>query len=446
MRQINVTKFPLDPGPAAWNNLLPKSDPGVTLDDNITSDWLVIGAGFAGLAAVRRLSQLCPTDRIIVLEARSVAEGPAGRNSGFMIDLPHDLTSADYGGALDKDIMLTDDNRHAIQFAADMAADFDMGQDIFSQSGKINGAATIKGEKHNREYAAHLKTMGEDYQMLDAPDMKEVTGTTYYKSGLFTAGTAIIQPAAFVRSVSKGLKSNLVQIFENSPVTSLSRNGNWVAQTPSGSVTAPKIILAVNGHLNSFGFLPNRLIHVFTYASMTRALSSQESKLLGGRSVWGITPADPMGTTVRRINSSEGHRIVVRNRFTYDPSMEVTENRIKRVARDHDRAFQARFPMLSNISMQYRWGGRLCLSRNNVSVVRQLEDGLYSACCQNGLGTTRGTLSGLLAAELATETKSARLDRALSAPEPTKLLPQFLSKPGAATLLKWQELQAGAEL
>tara|TARA_B100000575_G_scaffold262051_1_gene236251 strand:- start:227 stop:517 length:291 start_codon:yes stop_codon:yes gene_type:complete len=96
--------------------------------------------------------------------------------------------------------------------------------------------------------------------------------------------------------------------------------------------------------------------------------------------------------------------------------------------------------------MQYRWGGRLCLSRNNVSVVRQLEDGLYSACCQNGLGTTRGTLSGLLAAELATETKSARLDRALSAPEPTKLLPQFLSKPGAATLLKWQELQAGAEL
>jgi len=126
--------------------------------------------------------------------------------------------------------------------------------------------------------------------------------------------------------------------------------------------------------------------------------------------------------------------------------MEVSDKRIKAVARDHDRAFRARFPMLANVSMQYRWGGRLCLSRNNVSVVKELEDGLYSACCQNGLGTTRGTLSGLLAAELATGTSSARLDRALASPNPTKLLPQFLSKPGAAAFLKWQEMKAGAEL
>ena len=446
MREIEVKKLPIDPGPAAWNDLLVKPEPALVLNEKINSDWLVIGAGFAGLAAARRLSQLCPTDRITILEASRVAEGPAGRNSGFMIDLPHDLTSADYGGALDQDIKLTDDNRHAIQFAADMANDFEMEADVFNQSGKINGAATAKGDKHNREYAAHLKAMGEDYQMLDATDMKAVTGTTYYQSGLFTAGTAMIQPAAFVRGISKGLKSSLIQIYENSPVKSLTRNSNWIANTPNGSVTAPKVILAVNGHLNSFGFLPNHLMHVFTYASMTRALSSQESRQLGGQSIWGITPADPMGTTIRRIRSSEGNRIVVRNRFTYDPSMEIPHERIKAVARDHDRAFQARFPMLAKVSMQYRWGGRLCLSRNNVSVVKELEDGLYSACCQNGLGTTRGTLSGLLAAELATGTNSARLDRALAAPNPTKLLPQFLSKPGAAAFFKWQEMKAGAEL
>ena len=446
MRKIEVNKLPIDPGPAAWNDLLVKPETALVLNEKINSDWLVIGAGFAGLAAARRLSQLCPTDRITILEASRVAEGPAGRNSGFMIDLPHDLTSADYGGALDQDIKLTDDNRHAIQFAADMANDFEMDSDVFNHSGKINGAATAKGDKHNREYAAHLKTMGEDYQMLDATDMKAITGTNYYQSGLFTAGTAMIQPAAFVRGISKGLKSNLIQIYENSPVKSLTQNGTWVANTPNGSVTAPKVILAVNGHLNSFGFLPNHFMHVFTYASMTRALSSQEITQLGGKSIWGITPADPMGTTIRRIRSSEGDRIVVRNRFTYNPSMEVSDKRIKTVARDHDRAFQARFPMLANVSMQYRWGGRLCLSRNNVSVVKELEDGLYSACCQNGLGTTRGTLSGLLAAELATGTTSPRLDRALATPNPTKLLPQFLSKPGAAAFLKWQEMKAGAEL
>jgi glycine/D-amino acid oxidase-like deaminating enzyme len=37
----------------------------------------------------------------VLLEAGRVAEGAAGRNSGFMIDLPHELTSEDYAGAGD---------------------------------------------------------------------------------------------------------------------------------------------------------------------------------------------------------------------------------------------------------------------------------------------------------------------------------------------------------
>ncbi|MEM7753852.1 MAG: FAD-binding oxidoreductase [Pseudomonadota bacterium] len=446
MSRIKVSKLPVDPGPAAWNCLLDTGPAAQVLDEDITADWLVIGAGFAGLAAARRLAQLCPTDRIVVLDARRVAEGPAGRNSGFMIDLPHDLSSSDYGGAPDKDKVLTADNRHAIAFAAEMAAEYELGDDVFAQSGKINGAATARGDAHNRDYAEHLATMGEPFEMLDAAAMKALTGTDYYQSGLFTAGTAMIQPAAFVRSVAAGLASNRVKIYENSAVTDLTRNGTWQARTSTGSVNAPKVILAVNGHLNSFGFKANRLMHVFTYASMTRPLTAQETTALGGQAVWGLTPADPMGSTVRRIAAPGGPRIIVRNRFTYDPSMEVSDTRIATVGQDHDRAFRARFPMLKGVEMQYCWGGRLCLSRNNVNVVQELEPDLYSACCQNGLGTTRGTLSGMLAAELATNTASGRLDRATASPEPVKLPPQFLTKTGANLYLKWQERQAGAEL
>ena len=446
MTRINVSKLPVDPGPAAWNSVLAPQAPAQTLDHDARSDWLVIGAGFAGLAAARRLAQLCPTDRIIVLEARRVAEGPAGRNSGFMIDLPHDLSSSDYGGALGADIDLTHDNRHAIAFAAQMATDFGLDDNVFSQCGKINGAATPKGDRHNREYAAHLAAMGEPFEMLDSQGMKSLTGTDYYRSGLFTAGTAVIQPAAFVRGVAKGLASNRVQIFENSPVTELARNGDWTARTPGGSVTAPKVILAVNGHLNSFGFLKNQLMHVFTYASMTRPLSDHQIERLGGELVWGLTPADPMGTTVRRIKTPQGNRIVVRNRFTFDPSLEVADQRIAAVAQDHDRAFSARFPVLSDVEMEFRWGGRLCLSRNNVSVVREVEQGLFSACCQNGLGTTRGTLSGLLAAELATQTPSKRLNRAMATPPPTKVPPAIIAQPAATAWLKWLERKAGAEM
>lgn len=447
---MQVTRLPRDPGPAGWNRLLPDAEPPTPLEGKVTADWLVIGAGFAGLAAAHRLSKRAPEDRIVVLDAVRVGDGPAGRNSGFMIDLPHDLTSDNYGGALDADLAQTEDNRRGIAHAREMAQEYGLGEEAFVESGKINGAATDKGMAHNTTFARHLEALSEPYEMYDAAQMRDITGTDYYQGGLFTPGTAMIQPAMFVRGIAAGLRSNRVSIHEMSPVTTLTRDGarigNWIATTPKGQVTAPRVIMAVNGHLNSFGYLPGRLMHVFTYASMTRALSPDEMARLGGQSLWGLTPADPMGTTVRRISGVGGDRIIIRNRFTFDPSLEVSAARIDRVARDHDRAFAARFPMLAGVSMDYRWGGRLCLSRNNVQVIGELDDGLYSACCQNGLGTAKGTLAGGLAAELALGETSLALDRALKADLPRRLPPEPFARVGANIILKVQERRAGREL
>ncbi len=443
---MKVVRLPKDPGPSAWNDILPKADAPRVLDDRLSADWLVIGGGFAGLSATRRLSQLHPQARIVLLEARRVGEGPAGRNSGFMIDLPHDLSSSDYGGEAESDRIQISMNRAGIDFAAAMASEFELGQEAFQRTGKINAAATSKGTQHNFEYAAHLARLGETSEILDAAKMREVTGTDYYESGLFTPGTAMIQPALYVRGVAAGLQSNRVSIFENSPVTSLDRNGAWVAETTKGTVSAPKVILAVNGHANSFGQFCGRLLHVFTYGSMTRALTTEEVRRLGGNDRWGATSADPMGTTVRRISGTGGDRIVVRNRFTCDPSMEVGEGRIKAVARDHDRAFKRRFPMLKDVAMEYRWGGRLCLSRNGVAAFGEVGPGLYSACCQNGLGTAKGTTLGMAAADLASGEKSWIVDRLLAEDAPVKLPPMPLTYLGANAVMRWGEFRAGREM
>ena len=441
-----VTRLPVDPGPAAWNCLLPDPGAAEVLGGAVTADWLVIGGGFAGLAAARRLAQLHPGDRIVVLEACRIAEGPAGRNSGFMIDLPHDLASGEYGGAVQADIAQTRGNRAAIGFARGMAEEFGLSREAFAVSGKVNAAATERGQRHNLDYAGHLAEMAEPHELLDAAQMRGMTGITYYQNGLFTPGTAMIQPALFVRGVARGVAAAGVTIIEHSPVLELVRRGDWVARTANGRVSAPRVILAVNGHANSFGYFQQRLMHVFTYASMTRALSADEIARLGGAPVWGVTPADPMGTTVRRISGSGGDRIVVRNRFTYDPSMQVSERRIARVARDHDRAFAARFPMLNGVAMQYRWGGRLCLSRNNVPAFGEVDDGLFSACCQNGLGTAKGTLSGMLAAEQASGHHSDLLDAVRAMAPPKKLPPTPLARLGATAVMRWGEFRAGREL
>ena len=444
---MEVSRFPCDPGPAAWNALLPEERPRPALKHSQAVDWLVIGAGFTGLSAARRLSELHSGDRIAVLDASCVAEGPAGRNSGFMIDVPHDLTSSDYSGNAEHNQREIRLNRAGIDYARDAKHAYGMSDEAFCISGKINGAITQKGLAHNRAYAQHLDQLTEPYELLDAASMQSITGSESYIDGLYSPGSAMIQPALFVRALASGIESDRLTVYENSPVVELTREeAQWKVRTPDSFVTAPRVILAVNGHLESFGFFKRSLMHVFTYGSMTCELSQSEVKALGGQSRWALTPADPLGTTVRRISGVGGDRIIIRNRATFDPTLKVSDKRIARVARDHDRSFHDRFPMLAKVKMQYRWGGRLCLSRNNVPVFGEIDKNLYAACCQNGLGTAKGMISGKLVAELASEAGSALLGDQQANVTPVKLPPAPVASLGANAYLRWGEYRAGKEL
>ncbi|MGB1011656.1 MAG: NAD(P)/FAD-dependent oxidoreductase [Thiolinea sp.] len=441
--------MPPDPGPAAWNAILPQRQPAPRLQGEKNADYLIVGAGFAGLAAARRLHQLQPEARIIMLEGREVAEGPAGRNSGFMIDLPHDLSSDDYAGdSADNDRRQTAMNRAAIRFAAEAAQEYDMPAEAFVVSGKINAAATEKGMQHNLGYVQHLAELGEEYRLLDAADMQALTGIDYYQGGVWTPGTAMLQPAQFVRGFAAGLQQQAgVELYEQSPVTGLTQQANhWLVQTPKGTVTAKKVILAVNGLVQQFGYFARRLMHVFTYGSMTRALTVEECRRLGGEAQWGFTPADPLGTTVRRISGVGGDRIIIRNRSSYDPKMAVSDGRMKSVAETHRRGFKARFPMLDGVEMEYCWGGRLCISLNGVFALGEVEEGVYAACCQNGLGTAKGTVAGIVAAEQAVGVTESLMPDYQPEDPPKKLMPEPFMWLGANGYMRWKEFRAGREL
>lgn len=444
--EFRARRLPLQPGPAAWNALLPPRPETERLTDDIQADIAVIGAGFAGLSAARRLSQLDASVRIVVLEAGRIAEGPAGRNSGFMIDLPHDLSSSYYAGqGSDDDAVQISLNRSAIAFATNAAAESGLSTDAFDPCGKVNAAATDAGHQHNIDYAAHLGQLGEDSTLLDAKSMRDLTGTDYYRSGLFTPGTVMIQPAAYVRGLAGVLGEN-VSVFERSPVNAMSREADiWVLRCGSAKITARKVILATNGHAESFGFFKRRLLHVFTYASMTEPLAPDVSKKLGGAERWAITPADPMGSTLRRISTTKGDRVIVRSRFTCNPTMRVGSGQMKSAGRNHDRGFSARFPMLTGVRMQYRWAGQLCMSWNGVPAFGEVEDGLYAACCQNGLGVARGTLSGMAAAELALGAGGELVDRLLEHAPPKPLPPEPLTWIGANLFMRWKEWASGRE-
>ena len=446
MTSFTTRRLPVQLGTAAWNVILGPQGPSRPLDGKLTADFVVIGAGFAGLSAARRLTELEPGAKIVVLEAGRIAEGAAGRNSGFMIDLPHEPTSEDYAGAGDDRAMIGL-NRTAIAFARAAVDEYGIDPNYFDPAGKVNGAASAAAEAHNRSYASHLTSLGEKSERLDQQQMFELTGSRHYLSGLYTPGTVMLQPAGYIRGLAAGLVARGVIVFEDSAVTGFSQEGDhWRVATAKGSVSTPRVILTVNGHLESFGVERGRLMQLFLYAVMTPELDRAALDRLGGRPRWGITPSDPMGTTVRRIDTDQGgNRIVTRTCATLRPNTVPRQADLSRAAKVMRRKFDERFPQLAGMRMEHAWAGHLCLTLNGVAVMREIERGVYSGCVQNGLGTARGTLTGIGAAELASGQTSAITDHFTQEARPKRLPPRPFQEIGANAVLRWKEWRAAKE-
>jgi glycine/D-amino acid oxidase-like deaminating enzyme len=179
---------------------------------------------------------------------------------------------------------------------------------------------------------------------------------------------------------------------------------------------------------------------------MTPELSAEHLRALGGQPRWGVTPSDPMGTTMRRIDTAQGgNRIVTRTCATLRPGMRASARDVARAAATQQRKFDARFPQLAGLRMAHKWAGHLCLTLNGVSVTREIDHHVRSACVQNGLGTARGTLTGIAAAEATLGHDSAITSYFASEDAPKPLPPQPFATWGANAYLRWKEWRAGAE-
>jgi glycine/D-amino acid oxidase-like deaminating enzyme len=91
---MDINLRPHDDRTNGWSAILPPRRPHASLRQQLDADWLIIGAGYAGLAAARRLAHNRPDDRIVVLEAGEAGDNASGRNSGFAIDVPHNVGSS----------------------------------------------------------------------------------------------------------------------------------------------------------------------------------------------------------------------------------------------------------------------------------------------------------------------------------------------------------------
>ncbi|WP_336333932.1 FAD-binding oxidoreductase [Pseudomonas putida] len=435
-----ISSLPADDATCGWYHLSKPRTPRPAHSGHSQARWVVVGAGFTGLAAARQLATNFPDDEIVLVEAQEVGFGTSGRNAGFAIDLPHDIGAEDYIGDIDIAKTVLKLNLGGQAYLKELIERYDI-ECQFRHCGKYQAAVEDRGIAVLDAYRRGLDKLDQPYEVIEGRDLPEHIGTHFYRKGLFTPGTALLQPSALVKGLADSLPGN-VSLYEHTPITDVEYGDKVVLRHANGSITADKLVLTTNAFGMSFGFLKGRMLPVFTYGSITRPLTAEEQARLGGKPYWGVIPADPFGTTMRR---TVDNRLLIRNSFSYNPDGRSNRKYLERFVQRHRESFARRFPMLPGVNFEYTWGGALALSRNHMGFFGKLAPNVVGALCCNGLGVTRGTVTGKLLADWLAGDKNELIEFLLNAPGPCANPPQPLVSLGLNANLMWGQFRAGKE-
>ncbi|MDT4827998.1 Gamma-glutamylputrescine oxidoreductase [compost metagenome] len=437
---MKIKEIPADNDACGWFHISKKRTPRLARNGQVRARWAVVGAGFTGLAVARQLGLNFPNDEVVLLEAQEVGFGTSGRNSGFAIDLPHDIGAPDYIGDPAVAQMHLKLNLYAQGIIASLVSQYGIDCQL-SPVGKYQAAVEDKGLKVLDAYRGGLEKLGQAFEIIDGQDLPSHFGTSFYRKALYTPGTMLLQPASLVKGLADSLPSN-VSLFENCAVTEVEYGNSIVLRHAKGTVVADKLVLSNNAFATQFGFLKGRLLPIFTYASMTRPLTEEEQARLGGKDQWGIIPADPFGSTLRR---TPDQRLLVRNSFDYHPNGKTSSGMLSKAAEAQRKSFARRFPMLPGVEFEYTWGGALCMTRNHAGHFGELARNVYGALGCNGLGITRGTGTGTLLADWLAGESNELIDFLLRAEGPNANPPEPFLSMGINASLLWGQYRAGLE-
>ena len=430
---VRIGKLPQNDKTNGWNVILPGRTANSALEGEQRADWVVLGAGYAGLAAARRLAEHRPSDAIVIVEAGAMGENASARNSGFGIDIPHIVGSdqTQMEGA-HRYMRLA---RAALDQLEGLVGMYDIDCD-WARQGKYHAAVSGRGATEYLEPMAQMLTsLDVPFERLDSDAIAGKVGTAHFHSAIYTPGCVLLNPAALTRGLADNLPGN-VTLFENSPVTGFSHGNDIWLRTARGSVRAPQMILATNAFTEEFGFYKQRLIPIYAHASLTRQLSDAEHEALGSLEAWGLTPANAfVGITMRYTSN---RRLLIRQDINYCPSLDMSVARQNQAKAVHQLLFAERFPLLPDVTIEHNWTGFLCLSYNHAPGFGRIAPNVHAAVCQNAIGITMGTISGSLTADIACGVDNPLINDIESIGTPSRRPPRPFFDVGFAIRNGWE--------
>lgn len=379
----------IDVNTSAWLEALPVRTAYPALSERVDADVVIVGAGLTGLSTAYQLSARHPNRRIVVLEAREVANGASGRNGGMVLNIvagsyPSDETAArrQYDAtraAMDLIEAMIDDNGLDVPFRRLGCAE------VFTDETRLEEAA---------EEVRFKNRIGIDAELLEGDALAARLDMRGAKAAVFDPHAAQINSARLLRALAPVLVERNVLLFENSPVVRLREGPTIVATTPGGEVHAKALVLATNGYSPALGRFGDKM---FTLNSHLLATAPVEH----GMNVAGMEDdRDRLTyasfTEERRVvfggGSNDAYRYVYGNRAGY---YEPSPRSFPAIEGQLDKYF----PAIAKAPITHRWAGPLAVTATRVPVIGH-EDNVFFGFGYSGCGVALAALAGRIIADL----------------------------------------------
>lgn len=363
--------------------------PHPVLQTDMTADWVIVGAGFAGVAFARRLAELDASLKIILIDAYSSAESSSARNSGFVIGLPHNIGSST--AELEKAQSyrnLLQNGIHQLQRVIvehDIQCDWDV-------AGKYHCQVEQGNDKLLDEYAHHLDLMNEPWEVVEGSRLYDRLGTRFYSQAIYTPGCVLVNPAQLIDGLRHTLPENVL-CFDNTPVMGIRYGNKAEVLTPFGNITTNRVN-ALSPELTP-GM--TRQAAMATFASITEPLNDGQLATLPPMKSWGLTPVNAIAGATFRFTPDK--RFLIRQHVTPAVKGKVDAKQTYEATLRHQQLFNKVYPTLTDVRLEHTWSGTISVTRNGAPVWARLNKHLYTAGGCNGAGVSKQTIAGSLLAD-----------------------------------------------
>ena len=425
----------------SWvNDLNPRTNIQ-TLSSNLNCEWLIIGAGYTGLSAARKLGQLYPKQKILIVDAQLAGEGASSRNSGYLVD-----TTLNDGFTSNKELENYKKKANIYKLGIEAVKRFIKEYQVdcdWNECGKYFASSKKEDQKILENFSETLSKLGFEHNILFNKDLTKRLGTNFYNIALYTKGGILLHPGKLVRAMIDTLPEN-VNLYENSPLLNWKKiNGIINCYFKNGSIKTKKIIFATNGYLKSLGIKTNYNFPITLTASMTRRLTDSEFKSIGKPKEWGVLPVRPMGATIRL---TKDRRILIRNTAEVHNPYQMSKSELIKRQLKQKFGIKKRFPQLPDDIIQSTWSGVVSRTRNSSQIFERINDNIFVAGCYNGSGIGVGTLFGEQIAIKASNENSKEIKIIEERNKPTWLPPQPFLNIGVKTRLIYERFRARSEI